>query len=160
MATNSYEPGGDLVLAPGPGYRSGFVVPAAELLERFSRSSGPGGQGVNTTDSRVELRWQVVGSPALGRLPEAQRRRVESRLADRLISGELIISASEHRSQRQNRVAARNRLADALRQALRPPPPPRRATRPTRGSQRRRLEAKKQRGSTKSRRGQVRDHDA
>lgn len=160
MATNSYEPGGDLVLAPGPGYRSGFVVPAAELLERFSRSSGPGGQGVNTTDSRVELRWQVVGSPALGRLPEAQRMRVMSALADRLVSGELIISASEHRSQRQNRVAARNRLAEALRQALRPPPPPRRATRPTRGSQRRRLEAKKQRGSTKSGRGQVRDHDA
>jgi ribosome-associated protein len=160
MATNSYEPGGDLVLAAGPGYRSGFVVPAAELLERFSRSSGPGGQGVNTTDSRVELRWQVVGSPALSRLPEARRRRVESTLADRLVCGELIISASEHRSQRQNRVAARNRLAEALRQALRPPPPPRRATRPTRGSQRRRLEAKKQRGSTKSRRGQVRDHDA
>jgi len=160
MATNSYEPGGDLVLAPGPGFRSGFVVPAGELLERFSRSSGPGGQGVNTTDSRVELRWQVVGSPALGGLPQAQRIRVESTLADRLVSGELIIFASEHRSQRQNRVAARNRLAEALRQALLPPPPPRRATRPTRGSQRRRLEAKRQRGSTKSGRGQVRDHDA
>jgi ribosome-associated protein len=160
MATNSYEPGGDLVLAPGPGFRSGFVVPAAELAERFSRSSGPGGQGVNTTDSRVELRWQVLGSPALARLPETQRIRVESALAERLVSGELVIFASEHRSQRQNRVAARNRLAEALRQALLPPPPPRRATRPTRGSQRRRLEAKRQRGTTKSGRGQVRDHDA
>jgi ribosome-associated protein len=160
MATNSYEPGGDLVLAPGPGFRSGFVVPAAELLERFSRSSGPGGQGVNTTDSRVELRWRVLESPALTRLSETQRLRVESALQNRLVSGELIIVASEHRSQRQNRVAARNRLAEALRQALLPPPPPRRATRPTRGSQRRRLEAKKQRGSTKSGRGQVRDHDA
>jgi ribosome-associated protein len=160
MATNSYEPGGDLVLAPGPGFRSGFVVPAAELFERFSRSSGPGGQGVNTTDSRVELRWRVLGSPALARLSPAQRLRVESALQDRLVSGELIIAASEHRSQRQNRVAARNRLAEALRQALLPPPPPRRATRPTRGSQRRRLEAKKQRGSTKSGRGQVRDLDA
>jgi len=160
MATNSYEPGGDLVLAPGPGFRSGFVVPASELLERFSRSSGPGGQGVNTTDSRVELRWRVLGSPALARVSEAQRLRVEWALNDRLVSGELIIFASEHRSQRQNRVAARNRLAEALRQALLPPPPPRRATRPTRGSQRRRLEAKKQRGTTKSGRGQVRDHDA
>ena len=160
MATHSYEPGGDLVLAPGPGFRSGFVVPAAELLERFSRSSGPGGQGVNTTDSRVELRWRVLESPTLTSLSETQRLRVESALQNRLVSGELIIVASEHRSQRQNRVGARNRLAEALRQALLPPPPPRRATRPTRGSQRRRLEAKKQRGSTKSGRGQVRDHDA
>ena len=160
MATSSYEPGDDLVLAPGPGFRSGFVVPAGELVERFSRSGGPGGQGVNTTDSRVELRWQVLESPALARLPAAQRLRVESALQPRLVSGELIIFASEHRSQRQNRVSARNRLAEALRQALLPPPPPRRATRPTRGSQRRRLEAKKQRGSTKARRGQVRDHDA
>jgi len=160
MATNSYEPGGDLVLGPGPGFRTGFIVPAAELLERFSRSSGPGGQGVNTTDSRVELRWPVLGSPALAKLSEPQRLRVETVLRDRMVSGELIIVASEHRSQRQNRVAARNRLAEALRQALLPPPPPRRATRPTRGSQRRRLEAKKQRGATKSGRGQVRDDDA
>ena len=159
MAANSYEPGGDLVLGPGPGFRSGFVLPASELLERFSRSSGPGGQGVNTTDSRVELRWQVLGSPALAALPEAKRLQVETALGDRLVSGELIIFASEHRSQRQNRVAARNRLAEALRQALLPPPPPRRATRPTRGSQRRRLEAKRQRGETKSGRGQVRHDD-
>jgi ribosome-associated protein len=160
MTANSYEPGGDLVLAPGPGVRSGFVVPAAELLERFSRSSGPGGQGVNTTDSRVELRWQVLESPALARLSQAHRLRVESALGDRLVSGEFIIVASEHRSQRQNRVAARNRLAEALRQALLPPPPARRATRPTRGSQKRRLEAKRQRGQTKSGRGQVRDDQA
>jgi len=160
VATKSYEPGGDLVLAPGPGFRSGFTLPASELQERFSRSSGPGGQGVNTTDSRVELRWSVVGSPALAQVSEAQRLRVESALQDRLVAGELIVVASEHRSQRQNRVAARNRLAEALRQALLPPPPPRRATRPTRGSQRRRLESKRQRGSTKAGRGQVRDHDA
>src|SRR4029078_10432667 len=98
MAANSYEPGGDLVLSPGPGFRSGFVLPAAELLERFSRSSGPGGQGVNTTDSRVELRWRVAESPALARLPQAQRLRVESAFGERLVSGELIIVASEHRS--------------------------------------------------------------
>src|ERR1035437_8775235 len=115
MATNSYEPGGDLVLAPGPGFRSGFVVSAAELLERFSRSSGPGGQGVTTTDSRVDLRWRVLGPPSLARLSQVQRLRVESSLQDHLVSGEMIIVASEHRSQRQNRVAARNRLAEALR---------------------------------------------
>jgi ribosome-associated protein len=160
VAAKSYEPGGDLVLAPGPGFRSGFVLPAAELLERFSRSSGPGGQGVNTTDSRVELRWRVLESPALARLSQAQRLRVESALGDWLVSGELIIFASEQRSQRQNRVAARNRLAEALRQALLPPPPPRRATKPTRGSQQRRLDAKKQRGTTKSGRGRVRDDQA
>ena len=160
MAANTYEPGGDLVLAPGPGFRSGFVLTASELMERFSRSSGPGGQGVNTTDSRVELRWRVLESPSLARLSEGQRLRVESALADRLVSGELIIVASEQRSQRQNRVAARNRLAEALRQALLPHPPPRRATRPTRGSQQRRLDAKKQRGTTKSGRGQVRDDQA
>jgi ribosome-associated protein len=160
MRSTSYEPGGDLVLGPSPGLRSGFVLPASELTERFSRSSGPGGQGVNTTDSRVELRWHVLESPALARLSEVHRLRVESALGDRLVSGDLIIVASEQRSQRQNRVAARNRLADLLRQALLPPPPPRRPTRPTRGSQQRRLNAKKQRGSTKSRRGPVRDHDA
>src|SRR5450759_5196065 len=129
MATNSYEPGGDLVLGPGPGFRSGFVLPAAELLERFSRSSGPGGQGVNTTDSRVELRWQVLESPALARLSVAQRLRVESAFQDRLVAGALIVVASDQRSPRQNRLAARRRLAEALRQALLPPPPARRATR-------------------------------
>ena len=160
MATSSYQPGGDLVLGPGPGFRSGFVLPAAELFERFSRSSGPGGQGVNTTDSRVELRWQVLESPSLARLSAAQRLRVESALRNRLVSGEVIITASEHRSQRQNRVAARNRLAEALRAALLPPPPPRRATRPTRGSQQRRLDTKKARGNTKSGRSQVRGDDS
>jgi len=160
MAAKSYEPGGDIVLAPSPGFRSGFVVPAAELIERFSRSSGPGGQGVNTTDSRVELRWQVLESPALATLSETQRLRVESAFQGRLVAGELIIFASEQRSQRQNRIAARERLVAILRQALAPPPPSRRPTKPTRGSQQRRLNTKKQRGSTKSGRGEVRDHDA
>ena len=95
MVRNSYEPGGDLVLAPGPGFRSGFIVPAAELVERFSRSSGPGGQGVNTTDSRVELRWRVFDSQALARLSQAQRLRVESALQDCLVSGWFVVVASE-----------------------------------------------------------------
>ena len=145
-------PGRDLTVPAGPGLPDGLVVPAVELVERFSRSSGPGGQSVNTTDSRVELEYDVAASSAL---TEAQRRRVLSRLEGRLTDGRVVVDASEHRSQHRNRVAARERLADLLRTALAPPPPTRRATRPTRGSQRRRLEAKKQRGRTKALRGRV-----
>ena len=140
---------GDLAVAAGPGLPAGLVIPAAELVERFSRSSGPGGQSVNTTDSRVELEYDVLVSAAL---TDAQRARVVGTLGS-----PVVVVASEHRSQHRNRVAARERLAERLRTALAPPPPTRRATRPTRGSQRRRLEAKKQRGRTKSLRGKVRD---
>ena len=134
---------GDLEVRPG------VVVPAVELVERFSRSSGPGGQSVNTTDSRVELEYDVTTSSAL---TDTQRARVVARLGS-----PVVVVASEHRSQHRNRVAARERLASRLRDALLPPAPPRRATKPTRGSQRRRLETKKQRGATKSLRGRVRD---
>ncbi len=123
-----------------------LLIPAAELGERFSRSSGPGGQGVNTADTRVELTWDVAGS---GVLTPTQRTRLLERLAGRLVDGSLTVTASEHRTQLANRRAARDRLAGLVREAAAPPPPPRRATRPTRGSQRRRLEAKKQRGETK-----------
>ncbi|MEO5851897.1 MAG: alternative ribosome rescue aminoacyl-tRNA hydrolase ArfB [Nocardioides sp.] len=146
----------DLRVPPGPGLPDGLVVPDGELVERFSRSPGPGGQSVNTSDSRVELEWDVTGSPTLN---DTQRRRALRHLAPRLVAGRVVIAASEHRSQHRNRVAARERLAVLLREALAPPPPPRRPTRPTRSSQRRRLEAKKQRGRTKSLRGQVRDGD-
>jgi ribosome-associated protein len=129
-------------------------VPATELVERFSRSPGPGGQSVNTSDTRVELVFDVVASEAL---TPAQRARVEARLASTLVNGAIVVVASEHRSQHRNRVAARERLVEILRTALAPPPPPRRPTRPTRGSQRRRLEEKRQRGTTKSLRGRVRD---
>lgn len=149
-------PGGDLVVPAGPGIPSGLVVPAAELTERFSRSPGPGGQSVNTTDTRVELVFDVASSPTL---TPTQQARAVARLGDRLVDGTVVVTASEHRSQHRNRVAARERLAELLREALSPPPPPRRATKPTRGSQRRRLESKKQRGQTKSLRGRVRGHD-
>ncbi len=145
-------PTADLRVPPGPGIPRGLVVPAAELTERFSRSSGPGGQGVNTTDSRVQLSWSPATSAAL---TEAQRGRVVAALASRLVDGVITIDASEHRSQRQNRQAARTRLADGIRQALAPPPPPRRATKPTKGSQRRRLAAKARRADVKSGRGRV-----
>ncbi|WP_139978171.1 alternative ribosome rescue aminoacyl-tRNA hydrolase ArfB [Nocardioides litoris] len=132
----------DLVVTPR------LTVPDAELVERFSRSSGPGGQSVNTTDSRVELEYDVLASAVLS---EAQRARLVGRLGS-----PVVVVASEHRSQHRNRVAARERLAARLRDGLLPPPPPRRATRPTAGSKRRRLEAKKQRGQTKALRGRVR----
>ena len=88
-------------------------------------------------------------------MTEAQRGRVVAALASRLVDGVITIDASEHRSQRQNRQAARTRLADGIRQALAPPPPPRRATKPTKGSQRRRLAAKARRADVKSGRGRV-----
>lgn len=128
---------------------SRVTIPAAELVERFSRSSGPGGQSVNTTDSRVELEYDVLASTVLS---PSQRARVVGR-----VGSPIRVVATEHRSQHRNRVAARERLAQRLREALAPPPPTRRPTRPTKGSQRRRIEAKKQRGQTKSLRGRVRD---
>ncbi len=122
------------------------MLPAAELTERFSRSSGPGGQGVNTTDSRVELSVDLARS---GSLPESVRDRVLDRLAGRLVDGVLTVVASEHRTQLANRKAARERLAQLLREAAAPPPAKRRPTRPTRGSKERRLGAKKRRGDIK-----------
>lgn len=151
------QPGAALSVPAGPGLRHGLVIDAGELVERFSRSSGPGGQGVNTTDSRVELDFDPNTSRAVASLPEAARRRLLDRLAPRLVGGRLIVVASEHRSQRQNRVVARQRLVALLREAAAPDPPTRRPTRPTLGSQRRRIEGKKRRGQLKSGRRAVGD---
>ena len=138
----------DLSIAPGPGVPLGLTVPSAELVERFSRSSGPGGQGVNTADSRVELELDVV---AFDGFTDSQRNRVLRALDSRLVGGRLlVVAASEHRQQRRNRAAARQRMAELLRDAMAPPPAPRRATRPTRGSKERRLSAKRRRGETKA----------
>ncbi|MGY1821878.1 alternative ribosome rescue aminoacyl-tRNA hydrolase ArfB [Geodermatophilus sp. SYSU D00079] len=126
-----------------------LVVPAAALGWRFSRSSGPGGQGVNTADSRVELSVAPLELPGLG---DVQRQRLAARLGPRLVDGVLTVVASEHRQQLRNRQAARERLAAVLRAALAPPAPARRRTKPTRGSQERRIEAKKQRGALKKQR--------
>ncbi|WP_277213033.1 alternative ribosome rescue aminoacyl-tRNA hydrolase ArfB [Isoptericola croceus] len=132
--------------------RSGLVVspaltiPRAELTERFSRSSGPGGQGVNTTDSRVELSWDIGRSAVLS---DVQRERLVARTGDRLVDGVLTVAASEHREQRRNRQAAAHRLSALVADAIAPPGPARRATRRTRGSQERRLTTKKQRSTTK-----------
>ncbi|MDF2847224.1 MAG: aminoacyl-tRNA hydrolase [Oerskovia sp.] len=123
-----------------------LTIPDAELAWRFSRASGPGGQGVNTTDSRVELSWDVEASAVL---TDAQRARLVERLEKRLVGGVLTVTASEHREQLRNRTAARTRLAVLVADGLAPPARQRRATRPTRGSQERRLAAKKQRTTTK-----------
>jgi ribosome-associated protein len=125
---------------------SWLVIPAGELHERFSRSSGPGGQSVNTTDSRVELSFDVLRSPAL---QERERSRAVERLASRLIDGVVTVAAENERSQLMNREAARARLASLLREAVAAPPPPRVATRPTRGARERRLEGKRRRAQVK-----------
>ena len=123
-----------------------LTIPAAELAWRFSRAGGPGGQGVNTTDSRVELSWDVAGSPLL---PPTLKERALGRLGARLVHGVLTITASEHRSQLRNREAAADRLASLIASAIAPPPRARRATRPTKGSVERRIADKKRRGATK-----------
>jgi len=130
------------------------VIPASELKERFSHASGPGGQGVNTTDSRVELIFDVASSPSL---PEVLRERALDALASRLVDGRITIAAAERRSQLANRKIARERLAQLLREAVAPPPRARRATKPTRGSKERRLAGKKRRSEVK--RGRSRPAD-
>lgn len=138
----------DLRILAGPGCPRGLVVPAGELIERFSHASGPGGQGVNTADSRVQLSLDLATTTALN---DKQRERALSVLGDRLSGTVLTIAAAEHRSQRRNRAAARERLAHVLRAAL-TPPTPRRATKPTRASKLRRLADKKRRSEVKARR--------
>jgi ribosome-associated protein len=146
------RPGADLQVAPD------LRIPAAELAWRFSRSSGPGGQNVNRTDSRVELVWDLAASAAL---PPLLRARALRRLEGQLVAGCVVIAASEQRSQWQNRVAAQRRLVELVQAAIKAPPPPRRPTKPSRGSVQRRLEAKKRRSVIKGQRqaGQQRRSD-
>jgi ribosome-associated protein len=128
------------------------TIPATELYWRFSRSSGPGGQGVNTTDSRVELSWNLATTTAL---PTPLKERALRRLAGRLTDGVITIAASEFRSQLRNREAAAARLAALVERAI-VPPRPRRPTRPSKGSVERRIAEKKHRGRIKrDRRGEA-----
>ena len=122
------------------------VLPAASLQWRFSRAGGPGGQGVNTTDSRVELSVALREAP----LRDADRDRLLARLAGRLHDGVLTVVAADDRSQRRNRRSARERLAALLRDALAPDPPDRRPTAPSRSARRRRLESKRRQGAVKA----------
>ncbi len=126
------------------------VIPQAELSWKFSRSSGPGGQSVNTTDSKVQLVFDLRNSRGLS---EHLRNRALARLESKLVDGCLVISASEQRSQLQNRRAAEQRLVEVLKEATAPPPRARRPTRPTKASAERRIKEKKGRGRTKALRG-------
>jgi ribosome-associated protein len=125
------------------------VVPHAELAWRFSRSSGPGGQGVNTADSRAELRFDVAATEAI---PPYLKARALERLGPRLVDGAIVVTASEHRSQLQNRRAAEARLVALLADAMAPPAKARRATRPSRGAVQARLDAKRRRSQLKRQR--------
>jgi ribosome-associated protein len=125
---------------------SSVVVPEHELTWRFSRSSGPGGQSVNTADSRVELGVDVATTSALS---ELLRQRALTRLSDRLVDGVVTVTASEHRSQLRNREAAMTRMAELLREAIAPPAAPRKRTRPTKAAKDRRIAEKKRRGEIK-----------
>lgn len=127
----------------------GLTIPASELGWRFSRASGPGGQHVNTSDSRVELFWNVAQSDSIS---EGQRQKLLSRYEPRLVAGVLTVIASEQRSQLRNREIALSKLAALVASGLAPDAPRRRATKPTRGSVRRRLAAKGKRSETKQRR--------
>jgi ribosome-associated protein len=131
---------------PGLRVDAAITIPESELSWRFSRSSGPGGQGVNTADSRAELVWDAAGSAVLS---PRQRERLLERLSGRLVGGVLTIVASEYRAQLRNRDAARARLAAVVADALRPPPPSRRPTAPSKGAKERRLKAKKRRTDVK-----------
>ncbi|MFG3498657.1 alternative ribosome rescue aminoacyl-tRNA hydrolase ArfB [Streptomyces sp. NPDC047928] len=126
--------------------RGSVVLPESELMWRFSRSSGPGGQHVNTSDSQVELRFDLARTEAL---PPVWKDRALQRLAGRLTDGVVTVRASEHRSQWRNRETAAVRLASLLAEATAPPPKPRRATKIPRGINERRLREKKQRGEKK-----------
>lgn len=126
--------------------RGSVSLPEAELMWRFSRSSGPGGQHVNTSDSQVELRFDLAATDAF---PEVWKDRALQRLESRLVGGVVTVRASEHRSQWRNRETALVRLASLLAEATAPPPKPRRKTRIPRGINERRLREKKQRGDTK-----------
>ena len=138
----------DLRVPAGPGIPIGLVVPAGDLTEQFSRSSGPGGQHVNTSDSRVQLSVDLGASTAL---TETQRSRVLERLSARLAGTVLTVSSEGQRSQLRNRNAARQRLAELLREAL-APPVERRATKPSRNSRRRRARAERRRSEIKQNR--------
>ncbi len=127
---------------------SRFAIPASELTWRFSRSSGPGGQHVNTTDTRVELIWSLDATTAL---TPAQRDRARVALRSRLVDGRLTIVSSQFRSQTRNRDAARVRLEELVARAI-VPPKARRATAPSRAARNRRMDAKTRRGELKRQR--------
>nr|MEE4269053.1 alternative ribosome rescue aminoacyl-tRNA hydrolase ArfB [Candidatus Krumholzibacteria bacterium] len=133
-----------------------LTIPDGELEITASRSSGPGGQHVNKTDTRIQVRWNVRESPVLS---DYQRRLLMKNLSPRVTeAGDLLIASDSHRSQKRNRDDALQRLAALLREAL-IPPKPRKKTRPSRAAKEKRLQEKKQRSQVKQKRGKVQDSD-
>jgi ribosome-associated protein len=132
----------------------GVVIPPDELSWRFSRSPGPGGQSVNTTESRVELSYDVAASDAL--FPALKQRALRA-LAGRMTNGVVTVTASEHRSQLRNRQAAATRMSALLTDATAPPPRPRRPTRPSRAARERRRADKQRRAQLKRMRRSTED---
>lgn len=126
--------------------RGSAVIPDTELRWRFSRSSGPGGQHVNKTDTAVELSFDLAATESL---PEPLKRRALRRLARRLTDGVLTVRAEQHRSQWRNRQEALRRLAALLDEATAPPPKRRRPTKPSRAAKERRLAAKRRQSELK-----------
>ena len=124
-------------------------IPESELTWRFSRSSGPGGQHVNTSDTRVELIWSLDDTSAL---TATQRDRARHALRSRLVDGRLTVVASQFRSQTRNRDAARVRLEELVAKSV-VPPKPRRPTKPSRSARNRRMDEKSRRGELKRQRG-------
>jgi ribosome-associated protein len=124
----------------------GTTIPPEELSWRFSRSTGPGGQSVNTTDSRVELSYDLANSAAL---PPVYKERALRALEGRLAGGVLTVTASESRSQLRNREAAAERMSALLTGAAGPPPRPRRPTKPSRAARERRLADKRRNSEIK-----------